>query len=57
VGVGQSPLENLVGMPFGNIFAGKRVLVTGHTGFKGSGLCEWLLALGVDDIHDFVRSR
>jgi CDP-glucose 4,6-dehydratase len=44
-------------MPFGNIFAGKRVLVTGHTGFKGSGLCEWLLALGVDDIHDFVRSR
>ncbi|NQT93891.1 MAG: CDP-glucose 4,6-dehydratase [Lentisphaerae bacterium] len=24
----------------------KRVLVTGHTGFKGSWLCEWLLAMG-----------
>ena len=27
---------------------GKRVLVTGHTGFKGSWLCEWLLYLGAD---------
>jgi CDP-glucose 4,6-dehydratase len=25
---------------------GKRVLVTGHTGFKGSWLCHWLLAEG-----------
>ncbi len=24
------------------------MLVTGHTGFKGSWLCEWLLALGAD---------
>jgi CDP-glucose 4,6-dehydratase len=29
-------------------FAGRRVLVTGHTGFKGSWLAEWLLALGAD---------
>ena len=26
----------------------KRVLVTGHTGFKGSWLCEWLLSLGAE---------
>lgn len=27
-------------------FAGRRVLVTGHTGFKGSWLCLWLQRLG-----------
>lgn len=27
---------------------GKRVLVTGHTGFKGSWLCLWLQSLGAD---------
>jgi CDP-glucose 4,6-dehydratase len=26
----------------------RRVFVTGHTGFKGAWLCEWLLALGAD---------
>lgn len=29
---------------------GKRVLVTGHTGFKGSWLCLWLQELGADVI-------
>ena len=32
--------------PFGGIFQGRRVLVTGHTGFKGAWLCQWLLDLG-----------
>ncbi len=32
-------------MAFAKAFRNKRVLVTGHTGFKGSWLCEWLLAL------------
>lgn len=31
-----------------NTYAGRRVLVTGHTGFKGSWLCEWLLSLGAE---------
>ena len=29
-----------------NQFSGAKVLVTGHTGFKGSWLCQWLLSLG-----------
>jgi CDP-glucose 4,6-dehydratase len=33
---------------FSKSYGGKRVLVTGHTGFKGSWLCEWLLGLGAD---------
>lgn len=31
-----------------SIFKGKRVLVTGSTGFKGSWLCTWLLHLGAE---------
>lgn len=34
--------------PFAGFFTGKRVMVTGHTGFKGSWLCEWLLSLGAE---------
>ncbi|MEI6566737.1 MAG: CDP-glucose 4,6-dehydratase, partial [Verrucomicrobiota bacterium] len=33
-------------MMFQNTYQGKRVLVTGHSGFKGSWLTRWLLGLG-----------
>lgn len=33
-------------MSFNNCFANKRVLITGHTGFKGSWLAIWLQQLG-----------
>jgi CDP-glucose 4,6-dehydratase len=33
-----------------NFYKGKRVLVTGHTGFKGAWLVQWLLQLGADVI-------
>ncbi len=33
---------------FGNIYQGRRVLVTGHTGFKGSWLTLWLKKLGAE---------
>ena len=33
---------------FGGAFAGRRVLVTGHTGFKGSWLSAWLLGIGAE---------
>jgi CDP-glucose 4,6-dehydratase len=35
-----------VGKPFAGAYAGKRVLLTGHTGFKGSWMALWLNALG-----------
>ena len=33
---------------FDNFYRGKRVLVTGHTGFKGSWLSIWLNELGAE---------
>lgn len=35
---------------FDNIYYRKKVLVTGHTGFKGAWLCLWLKELGADVI-------
>jgi len=33
---------------FNNVYQGKRVFITGHTGFKGSWLSLWLSLLGAD---------
>lgn len=41
MGIGTGAVEGLV-----NAFRGRRVLVTGHTGFKGSWLTLWLAELG-----------
>ena len=35
-------------MSFSDIYRGKRVLITGHTGFKGAWLAEWLIQLGAE---------
>jgi CDP-glucose 4,6-dehydratase len=35
---------------FSDVYRGRRVLVTGHTGFKGSWLTTWLLKLGAEVI-------
>ena len=33
---------------FNNVYQGKKVLLTGHTGFKGTWLATWLLKLGAN---------
>ena len=33
---------------FGDFYKGKRVFITGHTGFKGAWLSQWLLELGAE---------
>jgi len=40
-------------MAFGEIYKGKKVLLTGHTGFKGSWMAEWLLMLGAE-VHGYA---
>lgn len=44
----QSAVEKMDLTLFGSCFQGRRVLVTGHTGFKGSWLCLWLRDLGAE---------
>jgi CDP-glucose 4,6-dehydratase len=39
---------------FAGAYAGKRVLLTGHTGFKGSWMAQWLAALGAE-VVGFAR--
>lgn len=40
-------MESLV-RSFQNAYAGRRVFLTGHTGFKGAWMAEWLLNLGAE---------
>ena len=43
-------MENMVKFEtlFGGIYKGRKVLVTGHTGFKGSWMVKWLEMMGAD---------
>jgi CDP-glucose 4,6-dehydratase len=47
LGFGRSTLESLVTL-FSGYYRGKRVLVTGHTGFKGGWMSLWLSELGAN---------
>ncbi len=44
----QSPLEKMVKRPHHDFWRGKRVLLTGHTGFKGGWLALWLHRMGAE---------
>lgn len=46
MGKWRSAMEGMV--VFHGIYNQTRVLVTGHTGFKGAWLCQWLLNLGAE---------
>ena len=41
---------------FGGFYSGKTVWVTGHTGFKGGWLSQWLQHLGAR-VHGFAWRR
>ena len=49
VGNGQGSMESLVNLNLSmnlNFYNGKKVFVTGHTGFKGTWLCKMLINSG-----------
>ncbi len=47
---GNDRMKTQMSKLFGGIYSGKRVLVTGHTGFKGSWLALWLHSMGAEVI-------
>ena len=44
---------NVATSQFSGAYKNKRVFLTGHTGFKGSWLAEWLLQLGAE-VHGYA---
>jgi len=44
----KSAISHHLNTCFQGIYTGKRVLITGHTGFKGSWLAFWLTKMGAD---------
>lgn len=48
MGTGTSAVEGVAGMINEAFWQGKKVLVTGHTGFKGSWLTIWLSLMGAE---------
>jgi len=50
MGIWECPLEGLVMLPCNDFYRGKNVLITGHTGFKGSWLSLWLQSVGANVI-------
>lgn len=47
---GESALATVAGMKLKDFYRGRRVLVTGHTGFKGTWLCRLLMQMGAEII-------
>lgn len=41
-------MEDMEGLSINDFYKGKKALVTGHTGFKGSWLTTWLLKMGAN---------
>jgi CDP-glucose 4,6-dehydratase len=48
VGKETSSVEKMVNASPLAVFAGRRILITGHTGFKGSWLVQWMHRLGAE---------
>ncbi len=53
MGQWHCPMEEMVKM-FKEVYQGKKVLVTGNTGFKGSWLSLWLNQLGAE-VYGFSK--
>lgn len=52
MGIGESTMESLVASS--DFWRGKKVFLTGHTGFKGSWLSLWLLMMGAS-VHGYAK--